>query len=77
MIGSILLKQVYNQSDENFVERWIENPYWQYFCVEHTFQKQQQFEPSKFSHFRKRIGKEGQNFFCTIYPLICQRTQGR
>lgn len=59
IVGSILLKQVYNESDESFVERWIENPYWQYFCGEHTFQKQKPFEPSEFSHFRKRIGKEG------------------
>jgi len=28
MVGSMLLKQMYNLGDETFVERWIENPYW-------------------------------------------------
>ena len=28
MVGSMLLKQMYNLGDETFVARWIENPYW-------------------------------------------------
>ena len=28
MVGCMLLKQMYGQSDEAFVDRWIENPYW-------------------------------------------------
>lgn len=59
MVGSILLKQIYNQSDENFVDRWVENPYWQYFCGEVVFQKNKPFDPKEFTHFRNRIGKEG------------------
>ena len=59
IVGCILLKQIYNLSDENFVDRWRENPYWQYFSGEVNFQKTIPFEPSEFSHFRKRIGKEG------------------
>ena len=59
MVGLILLKQVYNESDENVVDRWVENPYWQYFCGEVNFQKQAPFDPSEFVHFRKRIGEEG------------------
>ncbi len=59
MVSCILLKQLYNLSDENFVERWKENPYWQYFSGEVNFQKSKPFEPSEFSHFRKRTGKEG------------------
>jgi transposase, IS5 family len=27
MVGSMLLKQMYNLGDETFVARWIENPY--------------------------------------------------
>lgn len=59
LVGLLLLKQVYNESDENVVARWIENPYWQYFCGEVNFQKQGPFDPSEFVHFRKRIGEEG------------------
>jgi hypothetical protein len=29
MVGLLLLKQMYDQSDEDVVERWVENPYWQ------------------------------------------------
>jgi len=28
MVGSMLLKQMYNLGDETFVARWIKNPYW-------------------------------------------------
>jgi IS5 family transposase len=59
MVGLLLLKQVYDESDESVVARWIENPYWQYFCGEVNFQKEGPFDPSEFVHFRKRIGEEG------------------
>lgn len=59
MIGLILLKYLYNLSDEEIVARWKENPYWQYFCGEIHFQKDKPIEPSEFVHFRKRIGEKG------------------
>lgn len=59
MIGLILLKYMYNLSDESVVDRWMENPYWQYFTGEVNFQTCKPFDPSEFVHFRKRIGEEG------------------
>jgi len=59
MIGLLLLKHIYNLSDEAIVDRWIENPYWQYFSGEKVFQIQKPFDPTEFIHFRNRIGKEG------------------
>jgi len=59
MVGSMMLKQMYNLGDETFVARWIENPYWQYFCGETHFQYDEPYDPSDFVHFRKRIGEEG------------------
>jgi len=59
MVGCMLLKQMYNQSDESFVDRWIENPYWQYFCGETYFQFEKPFDPSEFVHFRNRLGSDG------------------
>jgi IS5 family transposase len=50
---------MYSQSDEAFVDRWIENPYWQYFCGETYFQFEKPFDPSDFVHFRKRLGTDG------------------
>jgi len=59
MVGLLLLKHIYNLSDEAIVDRWIENPYWQYFSGEKVFQMQKPFDPTEFIHFRNRIGKEG------------------
>lgn len=59
IVGLILLKYAFNESDESAIERWMENPYWQYFCGEVNFQKKQPFNPNEFYRFRKRIGKEG------------------
>jgi len=59
IVGLLLLKHIYNLSDEAIIDRWIENPYWQYFSGEKIFQTQKPFDPTEFIHFRKRIGKEG------------------
>jgi IS5 family transposase len=59
MVGCMLLKQMYGLSDESFVDRWIENPYMQYFCGETYFQFEKPFDPSEFVHFRKRLGTDG------------------
>ncbi len=59
MVGLLLLKHIYNLSDEAIVDRWIENPYWQYFSGEKVFQTQKPFDPTEFIHFRNRIGEEG------------------
>ena len=32
LAGLHYLKYTFNESDESVVERWVENPYWQYFC---------------------------------------------
>jgi IS5 family transposase len=59
IVGLLLLKQMYNLGDETVMERYLENPYWQYFCGEVYFQYKLPFDPSDFVHFRKRIGEEG------------------
>lgn len=57
--GLLLLKELFKESDESVVERWIENAYWQYFTGETFFQTEAPFDPSQFVHFRKRIGEKG------------------
>lgn len=57
--GLLLLKEMFNESDESVVERWIENAYWQYFTGEDFFQTKQPFDPSEFVHFRKRLKESG------------------
>jgi IS5 family transposase len=60
MVGLIMLRHVYRFSDKSALSHWMENPYWQYFCGEVYFQHKSPFYFSDFSHFRKRIGKEGE-----------------
>lgn len=60
--GLLLLKELFKESDESVVDRWIENPYWQYFTGEDFFQNKQPFDPSEFVHFRKRLKEEGLEF---------------
>jgi IS5 family transposase len=59
VVGLLLLKHIYNLSDEAIIDRWIENPYWQYFSGEKVFQTKKPFDPTEFIHFRKRVGEEG------------------
>lgn len=59
MVSLLLLKQMYNQSDESVVVRWMENPYWQYFSGEEQFQWNFPCDPTELVKFRNRIGSEG------------------
>lgn len=59
MVSLLILKQMYDLGDETVLERWVQNPYWQYFSGEKEFQWKVPLAPSDFVHFRKRIGEEG------------------
>lgn len=56
MIGLLFLKHIYNLSDENVCDRWVHDPYFQYFTGEEFFQHEMRHEHSGMSHWRKRIG---------------------
>ncbi len=59
MVGLHYLKALYDESDESVVAKWVENPYWQYFCGEETFQHELPCHSSSLPKWRKRIGVEG------------------
>jgi transposase, IS5 family len=59
MMGLLILKDILGQSDESVCERWVENPYWQYFCGEEFFKHKFPVTPESLSYFRKRIGESG------------------
>src|SRR5215510_3602852 len=46
LVGLHYLKHAYDESDESVVEKWIENPYWQYFCGYEYFQHQLPCHPT-------------------------------
>jgi IS5 family transposase len=59
MVGLAYLKHSYNLSDEQVCERWLENPYWQFFCGFEYLQHRLPIEPSSLSRWRERIGASG------------------
>lgn len=59
MAGLHLLKHTYALSDEQVVARWVENPYYQFFCGEEYFQHELPINPSQMTKWRKRIGVPG------------------
>jgi IS5 family transposase len=59
MVGLQYLKDSYGLFDDEVVMRWVENPYWQYFCGEQYFQHQMPIDPSSMTRFRHRIGETG------------------
>jgi IS5 family transposase len=59
MVSLLIVKQLYNLSDESVVERWVENPYFQFFSGESVFQWNLPCHPTDLVYFRRRIGEEG------------------
>src|SRR6202451_470682 len=56
VVGLLLLKHIYGLSDEGVCERWVHDPYFQYFTGEEFFQHAFPHERSDLSHWRKRLG---------------------
>ena len=58
MVGLQYLKYTFNESDESVVERWVENPYGQYFCGYTHLQHECPIHPTSMSRWRKRVGAD-------------------
>ena len=58
MVGLHYLKYTFNESDESVVERWVENPYWQYFCGYTHLQHESPIHPTSMTRWRKRVDEE-------------------
>jgi len=57
MAGLAILKHSCDLSDEGLCERWVENPYFQYFCGEEFFQHRLVFDRSSLTRWRQRMGE--------------------
>src|SRR5213076_420771 len=53
-----ILKHMHDLSDEVLCARWLENPYYQFFCGELSFCHKLPFERSSLTHWRQRLGEE-------------------
>ena len=56
--GLLILKHIHDLSDEALCARWLENPYYQHFCGEESFQHVLPFERSSLTRWRQRLGEE-------------------
>ncbi len=56
--GLFVLKHMHGLSDEALCARWLENPYYQFFCGEETFRHELPFERSSLTRWRQRLGEE-------------------
>lgn len=58
LVGLHYLKYTFNVSDESLLERWVENPYWQYFCGFSTMQHELPLHPTCLTKWRQRVGTD-------------------
>ena len=56
--GLFILKHMHDLSDEALCARWIENPYYQYFCGEPSFCRRLPFDRSSMTRWRQRLGED-------------------
>jgi len=56
--GLFILKHMHSLSDEALCGRWLENPYYQFFCGELSFCHRLPFDRSSLTHWRQRLGEE-------------------
>lgn len=56
--GLLILKHLHSLSDEALCARWLENPYFQHFCGEESFQHRLPFDRSSLTRWRQRLGEE-------------------
>jgi IS5 family transposase len=56
--GLFILKHMHNLSDEVLCARWIENPYYQFFCGEAVFRHELPFDRSSLTRWRQRLGED-------------------
>ncbi|MGI9570917.1 MAG: IS5 family transposase [Desulfobulbia bacterium] len=59
MVALHYLKYTYDLSDEDTVQGWLENPYWQYLSGMKFFQHKLPIHPSSMTRWRNRIGETG------------------
>jgi transposase, IS5 family len=58
MVGLHYLKCLFDESDESVVEKYVENPYWQFFCGRIYFEHELPCHPTSLVKWR-RLGAAG------------------
>ncbi len=73
--GLFYLQHAYGLSDEAVWAKWVENPYWQYFCGEVFFQHELPCHPTSLTKWRNRMGKEGCEALL-VQTIVCAKKGG-
>lgn len=75
MVGLHYLKYLFDESDESVVEKWVENPYWQFFCGRTYFEHELPCHPTSLVRWRRRLGAEGVEKLLTETLSTAKREQ--
>jgi IS5 family transposase len=59
MVGLNMLKYMNDLSDDEIVKKWLENPYYQYFCGMVYFEHKLPCHPTSLTKWRGRMGRGG------------------
>lgn len=59
MVGLTFLKYMFGLGDQEVLDNWVENPYWQYFCGGEFFEHEPPTDQTVMSRWRKRAGEAG------------------
>ena len=59
MAGLTFLKYMFAMSDQDVLDNWCENPYWQYFCGGEFFEHKPPTDQAMMSRWRSRAGEAG------------------
>lgn len=74
MAGLLILKDIFNCSDEGVVAGWARDPYFQYLCGANLFIEKTPCDPSDLARFRKRIGKDRLERLLQLSAGIAEKT---
>ena len=75
MAGLHLLKHMEGLSDEVVCKRWVENPYFQYFCGEQHFRHKLPLDRSSMTRWRDRIGADKLELLLAETLRVAMRTK--
>jgi len=75
MAGLHLLKHMEGLSDEAICARWVENPYYQFFCGEQFFRHKLVLDRSSMTRWRGRIGPDKLELLLAETLSVALRTQ--
>lgn len=75
MVGLHYLKYLFDESDESAVAKFVENPYWQFFCGGEYFEHELPCHPTNLVKWRRRIGADGMEKLLTETLSTAKREQ--